>query len=49
LSHSTSPFCDGFFRDRVHELFAQVDFELHSPDLCLLSSYDYRGEPSTPG
>jgi hypothetical protein len=34
LSHSTSPFCDGFFRDRVsprsHQLFAWAGFKLQS-------------------
>jgi hypothetical protein len=27
LSHSTSPFCEGFFKIGSHELFAQVGLE----------------------
>jgi hypothetical protein len=28
LSHSTNPFCDGFFKIGSYELFAQAGFEL---------------------
>jgi hypothetical protein len=30
LSHSTSPFCEGFFERGSQELFAQAVFELRS-------------------
>jgi hypothetical protein len=38
-----------FFKDRVsRELFPWAGLEPHPPDLCLLSSWDYRGEPPVP-
>jgi hypothetical protein len=49
LSHSTSPFGDGFFFQLGScELFAQAGLKAHLPDLCLLSSWDYRREPPAP-
>jgi hypothetical protein len=46
LSHSTSPiFVKGFFEIGFHELFARLALNLDPPDLCLLSSQDYRYEP----
>jgi hypothetical protein len=48
-SHSTSPFCEGFFKIGSHKLFAQQGLNLYAPDLCLLSSWDYRREPPVPG
>jgi hypothetical protein len=30
LSHSTSPFCDGFFQDRVSPTISLAEFELQS-------------------
>jgi hypothetical protein len=33
LSHSTSPFCDGFFETGSLELFAWIGFKCHPPDL----------------
>jgi hypothetical protein len=48
LSHSTSPFfVMGFFKMGSQELF--VGAGLKPPDLCLLSSWDYRREPPAPG
>jgi hypothetical protein len=38
LSHFTSPFCDGFFWDRVSNYLPRVALNLDSPDLYLLSS-----------
>jgi hypothetical protein len=47
LSHSTSPafLCDGIFRDRVTQtILPRLALNLDPPDLCLLSSWDYRYE-----
>jgi hypothetical protein len=38
-------FVKGFFEIGSHKLFALADFKLLSPDLCLLSSSDYKHEP----
>jgi hypothetical protein len=43
LSHTSSPFCSGYFEGwRALELFAWTSLNHDSPDL---SSYDYRYEP----
>jgi hypothetical protein len=45
-------FVMGFFEIGPHQLFAQGGFltlNLKPPDLCLLSSQDYRGEPPATG
>jgi hypothetical protein len=36
-----------FFEIGSPELFPQAGFQLKSPDLYFLSSYDYRHEPPT--
>jgi hypothetical protein len=41
-------FCEGFFEIGSLKLFAQVGSKPRSPDLCLLSSWDYRCEPLVP-
>jgi hypothetical protein len=39
LSHSTSPFCDDFFQDRISQTIYQgLSLNHDSPDLCLLTS-----------
>jgi hypothetical protein len=38
-----------FFEIGSYELFAWAGLELDPPDLCLLSSWDYRREPQVPG
>jgi hypothetical protein len=50
LSYSTSPFFVlGFFKIGAHELFAGLALNHDPPDLCLLSSWDYRHKPLVPG
>jgi hypothetical protein len=39
----------GFFKIGSFELFAWTGFEHEPPELCLLSSWDYRHEPQVPG
>jgi hypothetical protein len=38
-----------FFEIGSHELFPWAGFELGSPDLCLLSNWDYRHESQALG
>jgi hypothetical protein len=47
LSHSTSPiFVKVYFRDRILQNYLPRLTSNHdAPDLCLLSSWDYRCEP----
>jgi hypothetical protein len=44
-------FCEGFFfRDRVSQSICPgLALTYHLPDLCLLSSWNYRREPPAPG
>jgi hypothetical protein len=43
-------FCVGYFRDRVSRTICLGFTSNHDPpDLCLLSSQDYKREPLTPG
>jgi hypothetical protein len=51
LNHfTTNPFffVIGIFEIGSHELFACLALNLELPDLCLLSSKVYRGEPQHP-
>jgi hypothetical protein len=48
LSHSTTLFVLGVFEIGSCKLFAWAGFVRDPPDLCLLSSYDYRCEPPVP-
>jgi hypothetical protein len=46
LGHSTSPiFVKGFSRDGLTNYLARLDLNHDPPNLCLLSSQDYRREP----
>jgi hypothetical protein len=50
LSHSTSPFfVKGFLRSGLANYLPGLALNLDPPDLCLLSSWDYRHEPPVPG
>jgi hypothetical protein len=43
-------FCDGFCRDRVSKTISLgLALNCHPPDLCPLSSLDYRCETPVPG
>jgi hypothetical protein len=48
LSHNPSPFCVGYFQERVLKTFPRLALNLDPPDHCLLSRWDYRHEPLTP-
>jgi hypothetical protein len=48
LNHSTSLFGMGFFWHGACELLPRLALNYDSPDLCLLSSYDYRRVPPVP-
>jgi hypothetical protein len=49
LSHSTSLFCEGYFlRQGLKNYLPGLALNLDPPDLCLLSSWDYRREPPAP-
>jgi hypothetical protein len=49
LSLSTSPFLWWYFQDRVlWTICLALASNHHPPDLCLLSSWDYRHEPLAP-
>jgi hypothetical protein len=41
-------FVKGFFGDRVSRTICPADLNRDPPDLCLLSSQDYRREPLAP-
>jgi hypothetical protein len=46
LSHSTSPiFVKGFSRQGLANYLLRLASNCDPPDLCLLSSWDYRHEP----
>jgi hypothetical protein len=50
LSHSTSCFCVRYFKDRVSwNYLPRLALNHDLPDLCLLSSKDYRSESLAPG
>jgi hypothetical protein len=50
LSHSTRPFFEGFFsRLGLANYLSRLASNCDPPDLCLLSSWDYRCELSVPG
>jgi hypothetical protein len=49
LSHSTSPFVMGFFRDRISQTICLGWLQTNSPDLCLLNNKDYSCEPLASG
>jgi hypothetical protein len=46
LSHNSSPFCSGYFRDgNFTNYFPGLAWKCDPPDLCLTNSQDYRCEP----
>jgi hypothetical protein len=50
LSHSTSPiFVKSFLRKGLLNYLPRLASNLDPPDLCFLSSWNYRREPRTPG
>jgi hypothetical protein len=49
LSHSTSPFSCFFFFSFFENYLPRLALNCNPPDLCLLSSWDYKCEPSAPG